>query len=405
MTKEVKKVATDEVKKCKSKTYMFFIGAGFSVPAGLPTASKLNAKILDADKLPITFHTDGKLYVGSDGKKPNFGIQSSLEIAYQIGIKFIHHYYNKCCEFDYEKFYEYLFDIFNRSWHKEQDNDLQELYCFLHNDTGYPDGLVLHRRIDEIMQIYPKLVHYLLNDRTQSTLSKYSKFFEYIKVLIKQGNKVEVYSLNHDKIFEELIVKYGLVECFCDGFSIVDTPFYEGKRPLERFCNQYDKSICLHKLHGSTSYYAFFVENKPNHLHVENLIKSNNSIDEYNLSYKNNNNNTRTRSMLGIEAEYLTGITSKAKRYEAPIYYKPQFENFERDLMKTDEVYVIGYGFKDEKVNDIIKRNINKDAKCVVIDPFINDLAVSKAEEILPNLPPPVRQSIVDVDWSENCCK
>ena len=104
--------------------------------------------------------------------------------------------------------------------------------------------------------------------------------------------------------------------------------------------------------------------------------------------------------MLGLEAEFLTGTKSKAKRYDAPIYYKPQFENFERDLMSADEIVIIGYGFKDERVNEIIKQKVKIEARFLVIDPYINESAMNKAGDLLPNVRI-IKESITDMDWPD----
>ena len=401
MKEEEMKVVADEVKKSKGKTYMFFIGAGFSVPAGLPTASVLNSKIVEADKLQIGAHSDGTIYRYPIEYPPI----SHHHDVFLFGMEVIKRYCdNDVTKFDYEKFYEYLYNLYTESINKEISSRLEKEYK-IQGNSGKP-GIKMHSNLMTFNFQYPKLVHYFLHDTDDIDYSQYNMLMLHLRRLVEQGNKVEIYSLNHDTIVEELIVEYGLSDCFCDGFSNVDSPFYDGTQPLEQFTNLYDKPIRLHKLHGSTSYYAFAIEKEKSYYEAVNLIKYPFRKDDRKLRYIASNDSYRILgAMLGLEAEFLTGTTSKAKRYEAPIYYKPQFKNFERDLMKADEVYVIGYGFKDEKVNDIIKYNINKDAKCVVIDPFINDLAVSKAEEILPNLPPPVRQSVVDVDWSENCCK
>jgi hypothetical protein len=401
MTKKEESVVNDEVKKGMGKKYMFFIGAGFSVPAGLPKASDLNSGILKADKLPITFHTDGELHEGIN----DLSIQSLHDEAFQVGIKIIQRYSYIHGNFDYEEFYEYLFDIFHRSLKREQDEELQEMYPFFKNTFGSPDGLMLHLRINQFMYLYPKLVHYLIRksnkeeQEAKNYVIEYKKYMDYMKALVDAGNVVEIYSLNHDTILEELMASYELSESFCDGFSRVGSPFYENQIALERFTNKYDKPIRLHKLHGSTSYYAFAVETKPSHFDVVNLIKSDYHLNEESLLYVENNSQYKfTKAMLGLEAEFLTGTKSKAKRYDAPIYYKPQFENFERDLMSTDNVFVIGYGFKDERVNEIIKQKVNKEARCRVVDPYINESAINKAGDVLPNVRI-IKESITDMDW------
>jgi hypothetical protein len=97
-------------------------------------------------------------------------------------------------------------------------------------------------------------------------------------------------------------------------------------------------------------------------------------------------------------ADFLTGTTAKIRRYESPIYYKPQFENFEKDLTVTNSLIIIGYGFKDARINEIVRQKLNASAQCAVIDPFMSVNAKSTAEEILPNLHI-VTKKIEEMEW------
>ena len=87
-----------------------------------------------------------------------------------------------------------------------------------------------------------------------------------------------------------------------------------------------------------------------------------------------------------MEADFLTGATAKVYRYESPIYYKPQFDNFEADIALTDHLTVIGYGFKDFRINEIMQWGISENANCIVVDPYIGGNAEVEANKILPHM-------------------
>ena len=231
----------------------------------------------------------------------------------------------------------------------------------------------------------------------------YESFARSIKELVLQGNIVNIYSLNHDVLIEKIIEHFHLESYFCDGFTNADTAYFgnvsEEKQPLEYFANLYDKPIRLHKLHGSTSYYAFYKEIDPGSYNVGNIIKRPWGLDEFKLEYREGTKifaGKTTRGMLSMEADFLTGATAKVYRYESPIYYKPQFDNFEADLALTDHLTVIGYGFKDFRVNELIQSHINTDANCIVVDPYIGANAEAEANKILPHLQI-IRQGISEV--------
>ena len=211
--------------------------------------------------------------------------------------------------------------------------------------------------------------------------------------------------LEYKDIIYYIIHNFHQDNLFCDGFTNINTPYYglinEEYSQLEYFANQYDKPIRLHKLHGSTSYYAFYKEVETASFDASNMIKRPYGLNDFDLYYKDGNDTIlgkKVRGMLSMGADFLTGTTAKIRRYESPIYYKPQFENFEKDLTVTNSLIVIGYGFKDARINEIVRQKLNASAQCTVIDPFMSVNAKSTAEEILPNLQI-VTKKIEEMEW------
>lgn len=394
-----------------NKIYTFIIGSGFSVPIGLPTGKELNEKIINAKGLPIGFSTSGALVVSADGTKPDFGFETSYDETLSFGIKLMKHYCQKHKIFDYEEFYDHFNDIHKWAHFKKQGKDLQELYQYLptkfHIQSEDEDkrGLQLYHQTYQLNHIYQELVNYLLTLPDKIDVSLYEKFIVYLIKLVNEGNVVNIYSLNHDVLIERLIYNYRQVNLFCDGFTDVNTPYYgliNGEySQLEYFANQYDKPIRLHKLHGSTSYYAFYKEVETASFDASNMIKRPYGLNDFDLYYKDGNDTIlgkKVRGMLSMGADFLTGTTAKIRRYESPIYYKPQFENFEKDLTVTNSLIIIGYGFKDSRMNEIVQQKLNASAQCVVIDPFMSVNAKTTAEKILPNLHI-VTKKIEEMEW------
>ena len=391
--------------------YTFLIGSGFSVPAGLPTGKELNKRIRNARELPIAFHTSGCIVTNIDGTKPDFGFPTLHDESFEFCMKLID-YYSKSHEFDYEEFYDYFVDLNRKASLQKQGKHLQKLYAFL-PDSGYylinrekdKQGLHLYIQTGRLNHIYQELVNFLLLLPKSVDYSSYRGWCEYVKGLIEQGDVVNIYSLNHDTLIEELMGENGMDRDFCDGFAADASPYYgnvNGKdMALEFFANQYDKPIRLHKLHGSVSYYLFNKEVGPSQLKASNIVKRPSGLEDYDVFYADGNNRTSlTRGMLGMEADFLTGAVSKIRRYESPIYYKPQFDNFERDLQSTNQLIVIGYGFKDARVNEIIKNTIGDSTRSTIIDPYISSTAKIAAINIFKK-PEFIKQTISESFTSE----
>ena len=394
--------------------YMFVIGSGFSVPAGLKTGRQLNDCIKNAGDLPIAYHTNGALVPGPDGKtKPDFGFPTSYDETFDFCLRLMEKYCDTH-DFDYEEFYDYFMELNRRANLKEQGKELQDLYPLLPSSGYYSinreeskRGLLLHIQLGGLSHIYQELVNYLLILPKQVDYTKYEGWCAYIRSLVEQGSIVDIYSLNHDTLIEDLMKHYGLSEYMCDGYSLEGSPFYgraKGEQvALAYYANRYDKPIRLHKLHGSMSYYAFYRETEPGQLKVENMIKRPWGLEDFDLYYKEQDGMQKVkkaRGMLGFEADFLTGSKEKVHRYESPIYYKPQFENFELDLAVAKQVIAIGYGFRDYKVDEIVEKNLRRDARCAVVDPFPREEAVAEAQRILAQ-PEFMVKSIDEVEWKE----
>lgn len=66
----------------------------------------------------------------------------------------------------------------------------------------------------------------------------------------------------------------------------------------------------------------------------------------------------------------MTGVKTKPKRYDEPFFYDKVFKHFEENLSKSRIVIVIGYAFRDEKVNMYLKNFLShSDNLMIVIDP------------------------------------
>jgi hypothetical protein len=63
---------------------------------------------------------------------------------------------------------------------------------------------------------------------------------------------------------------------------------------------------------------------------------------------------------------YLTGTTQKIKRYAEP-FYNNLFEHFKSNLKNSEQLIVIGYGFQDRGINEVLEADYLKAGKAVMV--------------------------------------
>jgi hypothetical protein len=73
-------------------------------------------------------------------------------------------------------------------------------------------------------------------------------------------------------------------------------------------------------------------------------------------------------------ADFLTGTTSKIERYNEPLLFRKLFKKFRKNLRDADKLIIIGYGCKDEGINEMIKENFDyKQKKVFIIDAYAKE--------------------------------
>jgi len=55
-----------------------------------------------------------------------------------------------------------------------------------------------------------------------------------------------------------------------------------------------------------------------------------------------------------IIPDFLSGTSTKILSYDKKLYYKPLFNHFTDNLIESDFLIVIGYGFGDKKINEYL---------------------------------------------------
>lgn len=72
-----------------------------------------------------------------------------------------------------------------------------------------------------------------------------------------------------------------------------------------------------------------------------------------------------------ISPDFLSGTTNKTRFYTGDPYYKNLFAHFENNLLQSELLVVIGYGFQDNGINEYLEKHfLSRGRHMVVIDPY-----------------------------------
>jgi len=188
-----------------------------------------------------------------------------------------------------------------------------------------------------------------------------------------QNKLVNIFSLNHDIIFEKFF-RYNNID-FCDGFNKIPRQLYECRSYVKghEFDSNYFResiNVNLLKLHGSLDWYhcnekgPFDLEG-PLHDFIYRQSEDSRNLDEEDYS------------------SIVIGTYNKTESYLDYIYID-LFSFFNENLNKSNLLICSGYGFQDSGINRYIIywMSKNKNSKLLIINPNINSLVKKERREL-----------------------
>lgn len=371
----------------------FLIGAGFSAPMGYPIGNKLNELLLKCTGDDFAFGPHGGLTIRTDGAKPDFGYKTSYDISFDFCKELIQYFNESVQPFDYERFYDFLHEG------ARKDNNVESLASKYTSETWDKNQLIY-----SLDNIYVQLVAFYLKDRNGKKwyddeafilgtyLPGYSGFLSCLKEILK-NNIVNVHTLNHDLFFERLNYTEAINGELCDGYEELGSPYYgnlhsEGrvfKVRLERYTGIYKNKCRLFKLHGSRDYgvYYSFTGSVAS---PENYLKTRYGVgfsDLFKEIKKEDGSLDYEHCWINYHADFLTGTTSKIQRYKEPLLYNKLFDIFEANLKTSDKLIIIGYGAKDDEINNYLLNYFEFNNKSsIIIDPYPSDAVKELAKKL-----------------------
>jgi hypothetical protein len=355
------------------KQISFLIGSGFSIPSDLPTTGDINDRLRKIKESEIIvnsaqdarFLADGEVDLNADHINPN---------KRKFVEKFIKFYNTKILskgdEFHYEDFYDYYTSILNSD--KPPDNYSNFLKKFIRvNKIKHPTDYLFNFNLT-FNQLILNLIH---KQFTRVSLCRpYAPICNAFLTLLDELENFDIihlHSLNHDLYMEYLSQSDTMRSNFDDGFQEIGSPYYGNlNKKYERytvrlpmFINKYEKKYRYYKLHGSINNYWFNEGDNSTLIRLKWGLGKTDACKEVNengiLKYH--------KYPLYFHSDFLSGTTAKIERYDKGHYYPIMFKYFVKHLNISDYLIIIGYGFGDSKINEMIHENFNG-KKIFVVD-------------------------------------
>lgn len=391
--------------------FSFLLGAGFSKPVGYPLAVEINNKFKNLSHKDFFIHTSQSAWLIERGTDQNWLIEKYQYMFVEEFIKFYSEKIITSLDFHYEDFFDYYTDLDRR----EELTDTEKIFF---NEFGkkYDYPLDHHDLLHSFNRTYNQLIaHFITVDWpiSVSSLKPYNRQehaeFLYLLEYLAEHFKVHIHSLNHDLLIEKYFHTQTLGNKISDGFDDSYSPYFanitltvnkNGKRSaythdirLRRFKNKFESTFNLYKLHGSVDNYVFNLNNKK-----YDVIKSAYGINEGSV-YKEITTYLgvikKENFYMDVIPEFLSGTTEKLRHYGRTVYYNQIFQHFFQNLINSKHLIVIGYGFKDSKINEYLKTYFLNDSHKTML---VIDITKPESEILNQSNVKFFEQSVIDLD-------
>lgn len=353
--------------KKEERHIAILLGAGFSIPAGLPSANTLNEKI----KATIYDCVRKSFKEGENSIFESYILEKVL-IDYDCSIN----------NFDYELYYDYLI--------KETKNKLDEdrFMSFIERGMyGYfwkqsrGSGIETKQHSEQIKTMinaipieeytdyvkgkiawYQEVIAKNIlgntnNGKIETFNPCYQGFIDILTKFVNQNYVIDIYTLNHDLILESLLSLTRMKDNVSNGFG--DKIKQLNKIDYKTFgIENYNKPIRIYKLHGSIDIHELSYSGKTDidYIQIVNGYSDKNAFIMDNTQFAS------------INPLFLTGKISKSEQYNKKPYVSILTE-FEKNIEKADNLIVIGYSGNDTGINQILYDQYKNWTNAFVISP------------------------------------
>lgn len=351
---------------------VFFLGAGFSYEADMPIMSEF-ADYSDTEFINITKH--------AFSRENSFRLSAPL--FYKSGLYY--RAFRRTCEIEGEKVNTKNIEWLFQKVELIENNSILELMVEFIDQGGYApiriskEELIIHMKF-WTWKIYNRLP--LLNDnkfQRPYNAQLYSEFCSVVQNLYTGNNNLSIITTNYDLILEYCLWQNsaksennGLVlpkACYPLEYEKINL-----KGNIDDFFSSEENGIPVYKLPGSVNYYmrrnggdilyiscdralrnAAFTQliNQPVAIHLDALTAIHNEHGS------------------DLVPEIIPPLPQKGYTNSKKQWLKKTIKDVRRVLNEAEKIIFIGYSLPetDEELAKIIKRNINKYAQILLIDP------------------------------------
>lgn len=337
------------------------LGAGFSAEAKIPLRKELNSVLEKLTSQEFITNSLGTSYFLNEPDPNSHWINVHERNFTEALIKFYTSKISK--KFDYEDFYDYCHKV-----SEENDKFFDSFFCDYAKRTSFPNqkGDAISKVLRTIDFLVADLLRFKNNLFEDNIINKYSNFLKLIRTLKEEFSIVNIFTLNHDLLLENLL-QTSIEHDYSDGFEIHGTKYYikssQGQVRIKYFNNKFDKPLKVFKLHGSVDNYIYNYNAPYLMLKIPACLDNLKLFKEFKSSGKWNEENCWTL----YQPEFLSGTTRKILNYSKHDYYKKQFKHFNRALKKSNLIISIGYGLEDTKINEFINNSLGNKCKLIVV--------------------------------------
>lgn len=351
------------------KHISFLLGSGFSVPAGLPTANDLWKMILKHYKMQLEYEFRSSNVM----KKPFtdwwlFPFWKALKA------------YPNENEINYEDFFDrllsekdgmlcttclskFISENVNNYWNEGSSQSLKDSLI-----SGWSYELMKNYKeiVESCINTYQSIIRKILSNVKK--IDDYDNFASIVNNLYLCGNHIDIFTLNHDLLVEQLLQTWGIK--FDDGFDYNNAKkigkhlFYDVKTDMHEKGN-----VNLYKLHGSIDLYKY-MEKDNNDYRYAKVVNG----DPFMMS---------DDTIFEILPYFLTGTTTKLKEYDNK-YISHLMSLFETVLSKAQNLIMIGYSGNDGGINNMIFENYYNWTNAIIISPDANEHPFVKEKRATP---------------------
>lgn len=311
----------------------FFLGAGASKALGYPTTKEF--KDILATKLDDKFQADGNL---PEGEKI---LLTTLRQKIYPDIEYVLDFWKRLLELKNKEEYKVLSDFLNSNHFAVSFDDIyrtrQVQQAVLKTYFDYNESL-----IDYVTNILYS-TYSLNSDSAQKASTVYSPLLTLVN-----NSRVDIFTTNYDSVIEQYCK--GSEWKLIDGFKYDEESELKKWNPLLFDENTDRKCITLYKLHGSLNW-----KQHKKHgivkLDVEKIMKDNWEYDD----------------------DLLIKPTLTPKEEEGYEPFKTLFSHFDERIKRDNTCVVIGYSFRDRRVNEIFNEFLKGGNKLVIVSPTASE--------------------------------